>query len=336
MKLPPDFSTAQILVFGDVMLDRYCHGATSRISPEAPVPVVKVNDQEARPGGAANVALNIAALGGQTTLLGIIGDDEPGKLLRENLHKQGVDCRFYQHPACATITKLRVVSRQQQLIRVDFEDGFPNVDIQQVQQSFAEALIDCQVVVLSDYGKGTLADVQHFIQTCRTAGKVVLVDPKGKDFSRYRGATLITPNLAEFEAIVGTCADEQALVEKGLHLLADYELNALLVTRGEQGMTLLQAGQEPFHLPTQAREVFDVTGAGDTVISTLAAALAAQQSLPNATQWANLAAGIVVGKLGTATASPKELEHALAAQQATDHGVVNEIALMQALAAAVR
>jgi D-beta-D-heptose 7-phosphate kinase/D-beta-D-heptose 1-phosphate adenosyltransferase len=334
MKLPPDFSTAQVLVLGDVMLDRYWHGATSRISPEAPVPVVKVNDQEGRPGGAANVALNIVSLGSQSILLGIIGDDEPGQLLQQSLQQQAVDCRFYQHAECPTITKLRVVSRQQQLIRLDFEDGFPNVDTQQLQDTFAQALNDCQVVVLSDYGKGTLVDIQHYIQAARAAGKAVLVDPKGTDFTRYRGASLITPNLSEFEAVVGACPDEQTLVEKGLALLAECQLESLLVTRGEHGMTLLQAGQEPFHLPTQAREVFDVTGAGDTVIATLASALAAGQSLAQATQWANLAAGIVVGKLGTATVSPKELEHAVAAQQATDHGVVDEATLMQSLAAA--
>lgn len=307
----PAFDQAQVLVLGDVMLDRYWHGATSRISPEAPVPVVHVGDQEDRPGGAANVALNIAALGGQATLLALVGEDEAAQVLQQQLQQAQVQCRFATIPGKPTITKLRVLSRHQQLIRLDFEQGFTEADNVQLMDRFTQCLDGVGAVILSDYGKGVLGDPQPFIQAARVCGVPVLVDPKRTDFSDYRGATLITPNLHEFEAVVGPCVDEQAIVDKGLALIAEHDLTALLVTRGEQGMTLLQQGVAPLHLPTQAREVFDVTGAGDTVISVLAAGLAAQQSLATSTTLANLAAGVVVGKLGTATVSVAELRDSL-------------------------
>ena len=334
MKELLNFSQSSVLIFGDVMLDRYWHGATSRISPEAPVPVVKVEAEEGRPGGAGNVALNVTALGGMATLVGLSGRDEPGDILDRQLAGAGVATRLVRQSQFPTITKLRIISRHQQLIRLDFEDGFPGLDDDALMASFKAALDDCDVVVLSDYGKGTLREVPDFIRTARAAGRQVLVDPKGTDFTRYRGATLITPNLSEFEAVVGPCPDEGALVERGQQLLSELDLQALLITRGEHGMTLLQRGREPHHLPAQAREVFDVTGAGDTVIATLAAGLASGLPLDSATQLANTAACVVVGKLGTATATAQELAQALAAQRTVDHGVVDEGPLLDAVAAA--
>jgi D-beta-D-heptose 7-phosphate kinase/D-beta-D-heptose 1-phosphate adenosyltransferase len=334
MKELPDFSAARVLVVGDIMLDRYWHGATSRISPEAPVPVVRVEDEEGRPGGAGNVALNIAALGGRAKLLGIAGNDEPGRLLEQRLTEAGVSCHFEHDALHPTITKLRIISRHQQLIRLDFENGFPGFDPAGLLAGFERQLAGHSVAVLSDYGKGTLQAVQAFIERGRTAGVPVLVDPKGADFDRYRGATLITPNLAEFEAVVGPCADESEIVARGQRLMVDCDLQALLITRGEHGMSLLERDREPHHMPTQAREVFDVTGAGDTVISVLAAGLAAGLPLDSATQVANLAAGVVVGKLGTATVSATELEQALRARRVARHGVVAEDELLDAMAAA--
>ena len=334
MKELLDFSQSRVLTFGDVMLDRYWHGGTSRISPEAPVPVVKVEDEEGRPGGAGNVALNIAALGGRATLVGLAGKDEAGDILERKLTETGVACRLVRQSQFPTITKLRIISRHQQLIRLDFEDGFPGVDGDALMQTYESALADNDVVVLSDYGKGTLQDVSGFIQAARNLGKQVLVDPKGVDFARYSRATLITPNLSEFEAVVGRCSDEAALVERGQNLMSELALEALLITRGEHGMSLLQRDREAHHLPAQAREVFDVTGAGDTVIATLATGLAAGLPLDSSTQLANTAACVVVGKLGTATATTQELAQALAAQRTVDHGVVAEAALLDAVAAA--
>ena len=319
----PPFDQARVLVVGDVMLDRYWHGATSRISPEAPVPVVHVGQTEERAGGAANVALNIVALGAQTHLLGVTGDDEPAGSLETLLSGAGIDCRFQKILDTPTVTKLRVISRHQQLIRLDFEDGFEAIDGPALMESYRQGLDHSDVVVLSDYGKGTLADIESLISLARAAGKPVLVDPKALDFSRYKGATLITPNMAEFELVAGACASEQELIEKGSRLLEQHDLDALLITRGEHGMTLLRRGAPEFHLPTQAREVFDVTGAGDTVISVLAAALAAGEKLPAATALANLAAGIVVGKLGTASVSVPELRRTMQHGQDAGFGEMN-------------
>ena len=324
----PDFSLTRVLVAGDVMLDRYWHGATARISPEAPVPVVRVEDEEHRPGGAANVARNIAALGGQACIVGLVGNDEPGGALAKLLKTTGVDCCFETTPSAPTITKLRIVSRQQQLIRLDFENAFPGEAEAGLLRRLGEQLADVDLVVLSDYAKGTLGNPQAWIQAARAAGKAVLVDPKRADIAAYRGADLLTPNMAEMEAVVGPCPDEATLVEKGMALLERHDFGALLVTRGEKGMTLLQQGEPPRHLPTHAREVFDVTGAGDTVISVLAAALAAGLPLYSATQLANHAAGVVVGKLGTASVSVDELQAALHEHQVTHRGVVGDTELM--------
>lgn len=322
MKLSmPRFDQAAVLVVGDVMLDRYWHGGTSRISPEAPVPVVKVEQIEDRPGGAANVALNIAALGAPAMLVGVTGDDEAADSLRDSLAAAGVQAHFQQLADQPTIVKLRVMSRHQQLLRMDFEEPF-RTDATGLAATVDSLLDGIRVLVLSDYGKGALQNHQVLVQAARARGIPVLADPKGKDFSIYRGASLITPNLHEFEVVVGACADEAELVAKGAQLMRDLQLGALLVTRGEHGMTLLRPVHPPLHLPARAREVFDVTGAGDTVISTLAASIAAGEELPQAVALANLAAGIVVGKLGTAAISAPELRRAVQREEGSERGVV--------------
>jgi D-beta-D-heptose 7-phosphate kinase / D-beta-D-heptose 1-phosphate adenosyltransferase len=323
----PDFHQASVLVFGDVMLDRYWQGPTSRISPEAPVPVVKIQESENRAGGAGNVALNIATLGARVNLLGITGTDDNGQQLASLLDNSGVHCHFLQHPQHPTITKLRIISRQQQLIRLDFEEAFHTTEMDSLYQTFDEQLAQAGVVILSDYGKGALNNPQRLIESARRQKVNVLVDPKGTDFERYRGATLLTPNLSEFEAVVGRCADDETLVARGRQLIEDFNLQALLVTRSEKGMTLIERDQDAFHLPTRAREVFDVTGAGDTVISVLAAALAAGKSLQQATVLANTAAGIVVGKLGTATVSTEELRAELRSESHLGAGIFDEESL---------
>ncbi|MFU2046801.1 bifunctional D-glycero-beta-D-manno-heptose-7-phosphate kinase/D-glycero-beta-D-manno-heptose 1-phosphate adenylyltransferase HldE [Avibacterium gallinarum] len=328
------FQQAKVLVLGDVMLDRYWFGATNRISPEAPVPVVRVQENEERAGGAANVAMNIASLNVPVQLLGLTGQDEAGSALSTMLEKQNIDCNFVQLASHPTITKLRVLSRHQQLLRLDFEEDFHNVESDLLLAKLQSAVQNFGALILSDYGKGTLNQVQAMIQIARQANVPVLIDPKGTDFERYRGATLLTPNMSEFEAVVGTCHSEDDIVEKGLKLIRDIELNALLVTRSEKGMTLLRLDQPPFHLPTEAKEVFDVTGAGDTVISVLATALADGRSFEESCYLANVAAGIVVGKLGTSTVSNVELENAIHGRTTTGFGVMNEQQLKEAVAQA--
>ncbi|HET8710392.1 MAG TPA: bifunctional D-glycero-beta-D-manno-heptose-7-phosphate kinase/D-glycero-beta-D-manno-heptose 1-phosphate adenylyltransferase HldE [Spongiibacteraceae bacterium] len=319
----PRFDNARVLVVGDVMLDRYWHGGTARISPEAPVPVVKVEEIEDRPGGSGNVALNIAALGAHAQLFGLTGDDEAADALTTRLRAADVECHFHRVTAHPTITKLRVISRQQQLLRMDFEQPFAADSALALGELARTAIAGCKAVILSDYAKGALGDPQPLISAARAAGVPVLVDPKGSDFTQYRGATLLTPNLSEFETIVGRCASEAELVAKGQQLLRDLQLDALLITRGEHGMTLLQSGKLELHLPAQAREVFDVTGAGDTVIAVLATALAAGLALPDAVMLSNIAAGIVVGKLGTAVVSAAELRRAVQMQQGRSRGAMN-------------
>jgi D-beta-D-heptose 7-phosphate kinase/D-beta-D-heptose 1-phosphate adenosyltransferase len=328
----PRFDNAQVLVIGDVMLDRYWHGATSRISPEAPVPVVKVEQIEDRPGGAGNVALNVAALGAGVSLLGLTGNDEAARALAERLHAARVHCEFETVATHPTITKLRVISRHQQLLRVDFEEPFADGDAVNLVGRAAGLIAGMGALVLSDYAKGALTDPQPLIAAGRAAGVPVLVDPKGANFQRYRGATLLTPNLHEFELVVGRCRDEAELVARGGQLIRELALEALLITRGEHGMTLLRPDAAELHLPARAREVFDVTGAGDTVISTLAAALAAGSELPQAVALANIAAGIVVGKLGTAVVSAPELRHALAQEHGIGRGAMTLDQLQVALA----
>ena len=324
----PQFDGVRVLVAGDVMLDRYWFGATRRISPEAPVPVVHVRDTEERPGGAGNVAVNLASLGAHCTVLGITGDDAIADALAAAMEKHGVHCRFTRLKNTATITKLRVLSRHQQLIRVDFEETFGVFDSAPLLPAFKAELKRADVVVLSDYGKGSLSAVQELISAARAAGKPVLVDPKGRDFSKYKGVTCITPNHAELEAVVGECPDAAGIVSRGEQLRAELDLQALLVTRGEHGMTLLERGKPPLHLPTQALEVSDVTGAGDTVIALLAAGLGAKLPFPEAAALANLAAGLVVAKLGAATVTPAELR--LAAHSGGS-GVLTEADAMDAV-----
>lgn len=321
----PDYDKAQVLVVGDVMLDRYWHGPTVRISPEAPVPVVKVEQIEERPGGAANVALNVSALGGKVNLIGLVGIDEAANILVKTLKSVHVTTDFVSVPNFPTITKLRVLSRHQQLLRLDFEEGFGGIDSTEILEKMHSSLTRQQsVVILSDYNKGSLADVQKMIQLAKKFNALVLVDPKGSEFEKYRGATLLTPNLTEFEAVVGKCHSDNELVEHGLALIKEFDLEALLVTRSEHGMTLLREGQEPLHLPTQAQEVYDVTGAGDTVISVLASSLAAGSSFEQACALANAAAGVVVGKIGTSTVNTIELANAVYSQQELGFGVLSE------------
>ena len=297
----PKFSDAKVLVIGDVMLDRFWHGAATRISPEAPVPVVKVAGVDDRPGGAGNVAINLAALGVETTLSGLVGDDEHAKQLRSAVEAKGVRWSVMPCPA-DTIVKLRVLSRNQQLIRMDFEAPLDDYADESFLQYASNLIAEHDVVLLSDYAKGTLTNIEALISACRVLKTPVLVDPKGADFSRYAGATLITPNLSEFEAVVGAChQDDTVISARARDLCEQYGFEAVLVTRSERGMTLQSKEGEPLHLPALAREVFDVTGAGDTVISAMAAGLASQDSLENSTRLANVAAGLVVGKIGTAT-----------------------------------
>ena len=327
----PNFNTIRILIIGDIMLDRYWHGQTRRISPEAPVPVVKVEDEDLRAGGAGNVALNIAHLGGQVDLLGVTGKDEMAQQLEKVLQQKQVNCHFHKVDSYSTITKLRVISRHQQLIRLDFEDGFPDIDPTVLQQK-AQALInDVDLVILSDYAKGTLVDIPALIKIATDAGKKVLIDPKGTDYTNYHGATLLTPNCAEFEQVVGECQNNQEIEAKGRALMDRLNIHAILITRGEMGMTLLETDQPVRHIPTSAREVFDVTGAGDTVISVIASALAAKMPLEAAIHVANAAAGVVVGKLGTAVADADEIRHALNQHQVIHQGIVSEEELKNAI-----
>lgn len=320
----PKFARARVLVVGDVMLDRYWSGPCLRISPEAPVPVVKVQQQQDRPGGAANVALNIARLGGQVHLIGLVGADEAANSLQCQLADVGVTCDFVVLENASTITKLRALAHNQQLLRLDFEDGFTAFSPAMLKEKVAQAINHCDVLVLSDYGKGALREVQALIALAHRLGVKVIVDPKGRDFARYRGASVITPNFSEFTAVVGDCSDEKDIAYRAQSLCQQLELAALLVTRSDKGMSLFRQNQDALHQPTHAREIYDVTGAGDTVIATLAAVLAAGMDLEQAVLLANCAAGVVVGKLGTATLSAVELRAATLAYQPLDRGVVSE------------
>ncbi|WP_310448554.1 D-glycero-beta-D-manno-heptose-7-phosphate kinase [Sulfuritalea sp.] len=309
MNLVPDTSNTRILVVGDVMLDRYWFGEVSRISPEAPVPVVKVERVEERPGGAANVARNCAALGARVALLSVVGADEAGLSLARLMNDSGIECSLHEDAKLSTTVKLRVIGRQQQLLRIDFENSPDHEVLQAKLADFESRLADCDVVILSDYGKGGLAHITEMIALARAADKQVLVDPKGEDYARYAGATLLTPNRSEMRQVVGRWKDDAELERKAMRLREELQLEALLVTRSEEGMTLFSAGAVA-HEAAVAREVYDVSGAGDTVIATLAVMLGSGLSLPQSMRQANLAAGIVVGKLGTATCSLQELKTA--------------------------
>ena len=311
------------------MLDRYLFGSTGRISPEAPVPVVHVHETDDRPGGAANVAVNLASLGVSTRLVGVVGDDASGQSLQTILEERGIKCDFHRVADRPTTTKTRVQSRGQQLIRLDQENAaaMPGDEVVKVLKA---SIAGAGAVVLSDYGKGALTDVAAMIKACRAAGVAVLVDPKGGDFERYRGASVITPNQSEFEAVAGVCEDDSEMIRRGQAMLDELELGALLITRSEKGMLLLESDGEPRFLSTQAREVFDVTGAGDTVIATLAGAVASGQDLASAAALANLAAGLVVRKIGVAAVTPGEISVSLHQRGQGGRGLVelDELKLM--------
>ena len=307
---PERLQRTRVLVVGDAMLDRYWFGAVERISPEAPVPIVRVNREEERLGGAANVALNVKTLGAQATLLTVVGNDEPARKLRSLLEAEGVNALLGSHPKLYTIVKLRVIGRSQQLLRVDFENQPEHEVLSGMLADFERVLPDHDAVLFSDYGKGGLTHIPRMIELARAAGKPVLVDPKGSDYARYRGATAITPNRAELAQVIGGWSSEAQLHERAQALRESLQIDALLLTRSEEGMSLFDADPADgghLQVPAQAREVFDVTGAGDTVIATLTAMLAAGMSLRDAMPIANRAGGIVVGKFGTATISYQEL-----------------------------
>ena len=301
-----DFSKASILVVGDVMLDRYWFGDVQRISPEAPVPVVRVTRTEERLGGAANVARNAATLGARAALVGVVGDDEPGARIEEIARAQGIDVQLARDPALPTTIKLRVIGRQQQLLRIDFEQAPGGEALARKLASVRAQVAGADVVVLSDYGKGGLAQIRDMIDAARAAGKPVIVDPKGDDYARYAGVTVLTPNRAELREVVGAWRDEADLEARAQALRRSLGVQWLLLTRSEEGMTLF-GEDRVLRVPAQAREVYDVSGAGDTVVAVLAAMLAAGRPIDDAVRLANRAGGIVVGKLGTAAVTPEEL-----------------------------
>ena len=309
------------------MLDQYLFGATSRISPEAPVPVVHIQRTDDRPGGAANVAVNLASLGTSTCLIGVVGKDAAADTLEKILREQGIRCEFSRVADRPTTTKTRVQSRGQQLIRLDQEHAAALGD-GALLGALGKAIGKAGAVVLSDYGKGALTDVGNMIALCRKAGVPALVDPKGTDFGKYRGASLITPNQTEFEAVAGASSSDEDFVERGRRLIEELDLDALLVTRSEKGMLLIEAGADPLFLSTQAREVYDVTGAGDTVIATIAGALASGQDLSSAAALANVAASLVVRKIGVATVTPSEIRVALHRRGQGGRGLVERQELL--------
>jgi len=301
------FKKARILVVGDVMLDRYWFGDVERISPEAPVPVLLVGNKDERLGGAANVAINASSLGAQLGLMGVVGNDEAGATVEAMLQKSGVRSCLLKDPNFPTTVKLRVIARQQQLVRIDFEKRPSPEHLTTKMELFEQEYGNYDVVLFSDYGKGSLEHVAEMIALCKKAGKITLVDPKGDDYVKYTGASVLTPNRSEFRQVMGSWKSEAELIEKAQTLRTQLQLGALLLTRSEEGMTLF-TGEGHFHVPAQAREVFDVSGAGDTVIATLACAVGSGMSLQDSVTLANRAGGVVVGKLGTAVILPEELD----------------------------
>jgi rfaE bifunctional protein kinase chain/domain len=311
LELLDRLNKANVLIVGDAMLDRYWYGDVDRISPEAPVPVVHLRHTDERPGGAANVARNVRALGAACTLLSVTGDDPEATRLAELLARDGIGCHLQRDKLLNTTVKLRVISRHQQLLRVDFEAP-PSKDARvQLLDDYLRRLTGFSAVIVSDYGKGGLGYIQEMIQAARKTGVPVIVDPKGQDYSHYRGATMITPNRKEFELVAGRFVDNDDLKRKADAMIAALDLDALLVTRGEEGMSLFGKRGEALHVPARARDVFDVTGAGDTVIAAVGASYGGGGALSSAIQLANIAAGIVVSKLGAATATPEEIRHEL-------------------------
>ena len=305
----------RVLVVGDAMLDRYWYGDVERISPEAPVPVVAVARADERPGGAANVARSVHALGAACAMLSISGDDREADSLERLLAEDGIRCRLHRDRLLNTTVKLRVISRHQQLLRIDFDSPVSKDARVQLLDDYLEHLSEHDAVIVSDYGKGGLGYIQEMIHAARAASRPVVVDPKGDDYSGYRGASLITPNRKEFEQVAGRFRDNAELERKAARMAEELELEGVLVTRGEEGMSLIERDGRVLHIPARAREVFDVTGAGDTVIAAIGCAWAVGSELADALSLANIAAGIVVGKLGAATASPAEIMHELSLQE---------------------
>lgn len=330
-----EMSSARVLVVGDLILDRYWHGPATRISPEAPVPVVRVRDVEERLGGAANVAANVASLGARCTLVGVVGDDSDGERLLALCRGRGIVPDFVVRRSEATTVKLRVVSQHQQLIRLDFEQDAVDVRSEAVLERAERHLDACDIVVVSDYAKGSVTRVPDIIAAAERRGVPVVIDPKGADFSRYAGAALITPNWREFEAAAGAARDDEAIVRQAVALCRKLDIGAALVTRGEAGMSLVPREGQAVHLRAEARDVFDVTGAGDTVCAVVATALAAGNDLIDAVRLANVAAGLVVGRLGTATVEPRELDAALV-RRASGSGVLDREGLLEAVVTARR
>ncbi len=323
----PDYSKINILVVGDVMLDRYWQGQTERISPEAPVPVVGIDNSEQRPGGAGNVARSITALGGNCTLLGLVGNDSYAKQLEGLLLEDNISLQCISDKSAETINKLRVLSRNQQLIRLDFDHKFSEQCIEKLTSQACSSLEIFDVILLSDYGKGALDDIEKIIESSVSSSLPVFIDPKGNNFVKYRGATAITPNQSEFFAVVGSCSSESEITEKGQNLLSSLELQALIITRSDKGVMLLEKNGQCTNIPARTKEVFDVTGAGDTFISVVAASFAAGASFLEAVNIANAAASVVVGKLGAATVSTSEIEHELNNTVSSEQKIVKQAQL---------
>jgi len=318
----PDFTDLRVLIIGDVMLDRYWHGDTSRISPEAPVPIVHIRERDERAGGAGNVALNTSSLGVQTILMGMIGNDADGNNLENILTKANINCILQRNKKGSTIMKLRVLGRNQQLIRLDFEEKLAPFLLEKQLSVFKEQLRKADIVILSDYDKGTLLNANELIAAACAANVPVLIDPKQRSFSAYRRATLLTPNMQEFETVAGPVTSLEELEIKAQQQLLEHDLQALLITRSEQGMSLIKRDEAPLHIPTQAKEVYDVTGAGDTVIATLACAIAAGESWQDAMRLANVAAGIAISKVGAVSVSVNELRRAVHSEHFSSNGIV--------------
>ena len=314
--------SVHVLVVGDVMLDRYWHADANRISPEAPVPVASINDTHDRAGGAANVALNISSLGAKCSLLGAIGEDQEGVVLQTLLHKENINAHLLSSNKIRTTSKIRIVSRSQQLIRLDFDDQ-ASCCIDDIQQTFSKLVHDSSIIILSDYGKGVLNDVQKVIQQAAKQNKRVIVDPKGLDFSKYKDASVITPNYSEFCAVVGECHSEADIYAKASQLCVENNFEALLITRSEKGMTLIMRDGEVTNFPAQVKEVYDVTGAGDTVISAFAMSLAVNGDFKLAAHTANVAASIVVAKFGAATVTAEELTHGMLSYESASTKLVS-------------
>ena len=315
----PDFSKTKIFVMGDVMLDRYLFGSTDRVSPEAPVPVVRITKTDDRPGGAANVAINLSKVGIQTSLFGVIGQDLEGRLLENLLISENIKCNLKTTENLNTTIKTRIQSRGQQLIRFDRDAALERV--QSFKKDVESNLLDIDAIIISDYAKGVTSGIAEIIKICKANHILTLVDPKGLDFKKYAGVDILTPNQNEFEAVVGECDSDNCLVEKALEMIRELELKALLITRSDKGMLLVRSNGEHFFLDTRARDVFDVTGAGDTVIAIFAAALASGTDILNSAKIANLAAGVVVGKIGVAYIDQMELQNQISKSFEDNQGI---------------